>query len=100
MRMRCPTCGGLGKVPKAMPAGTVMGYVGPEGENWPMEFCQTCGHSGWVDMQVVPSEPEKMRIIDGQAYWIVPGAPNVTSTVDEMDWESTEPPVLTVSITC
>lgn len=48
MTIPCPTCRGLGKIPKPTPSGTVMGYAGPDGENWPTEFCRTCGSTGWV----------------------------------------------------
>jgi len=49
MLIRCPTCKGLGRVPKAYPSGTVMMYSGPNGENWPHEPCQSCSGSGWVE---------------------------------------------------
>lgn len=49
MRIPCPTCKRLGTVDKAMPAGTVMGYCGPNGERWPQETCQSCMGSGWVN---------------------------------------------------
>lgn len=82
MRVRCPTCGGYGKVPKAYPAGTVMGYVGPDGENWPHELCQTCGMSGWVDVEIKPADPEKTyRVIVGEAFEVLPGAPSVSTVV-------------------
>lgn len=70
MRLPCPTCGRLGKVNKAFPAGTVMGYCGPNGERWPQETCQTCMGFGWVnapsgfrtDEEVATEETQ--RVID------------------------------------
>lgn len=49
MRVPCPTCGRLGRVPKAFPVGAVIGYCGPNGERVPYETCQSCGGSGWVN---------------------------------------------------
>jgi hypothetical protein len=49
MRVPCPTCGRLGRVPKAFPPGAVIGYCGPNGERVPYETCQSCGGSGWVE---------------------------------------------------
>lgn len=49
MRVPCPTCNRLGRVPKAYPAGTAMSYCGPNGESWPHETCQSCMGSGWVN---------------------------------------------------
>lgn len=54
LKFPCPTCHRLGKVPKAFPSGTVMGYCGPDGESWPHELCQTCNGVGWVDGQYSP----------------------------------------------
>ena len=51
MRVPCPMCKRLGRVPKAYPDGTVMAYCGPNGESWPHETCQTCMGSGWVNDQ-------------------------------------------------
>jgi hypothetical protein len=60
MRIPCPTCHRLGTVDKAYPAGTAMGYVGPNGECWPQETCQTCMGSGWVnDEKPVKTDAEK-----------------------------------------
>lgn len=49
MRVRCPTCRGLGRVPQAFPDGAAIGYCGPNGERVPHEPCQTCGTSGWIE---------------------------------------------------
>lgn len=49
MRVQCPTCGRLGRVPKVFPVGAAIGYCGPNGERVPYETCQTCGGSGWVN---------------------------------------------------
>jgi len=64
-----------------------MCYVGPDGENWPHEMCQTCGMSGWVDMEIRPAEPEKkFRVIAGDAYEVVPGAPFETTITSFPVW--------------
>lgn len=61
MRKRCPTCNGLGRVPKVFPDGVVMGYCGPDGERWPHETCQNCWGSGWVgrsdNSAIDPADP-------------------------------------------
>lgn len=49
MRIPCPTCKRLGKIPKAFPDGTVLAYCGPNGEACPYEVCQTCGGEGWIE---------------------------------------------------
>ncbi len=49
MLIRCPTCKGRGKVNKAYPPGTVMGYCDREGNRWPQEQCQSCAGVGWVE---------------------------------------------------
>lgn len=49
MVVPCPTCKRLGRVPKAFPPGTAMGYCGPNGERVPYESCRTCSGSGWID---------------------------------------------------
>lgn len=50
MRIPCPTCDRLGRVPKRFGAGVAMGYYNPStGDTWPHEICQTCMGSGWVN---------------------------------------------------
>jgi DnaJ-class molecular chaperone len=49
MRVPCPTCDRLGKVPKALPPNTAMSYCGPNGERVPYEMCQTCNGQGWME---------------------------------------------------
>ena len=51
MRIPCTTCNGIGTIPKPLPPGTVMGYLGPNGETWPREFCQTCSGVGWIETE-------------------------------------------------
>lgn len=48
LRIPCPTCARLGRIPRAYPSGTVLMYCGPNGERVPYDICQTCGGSGWV----------------------------------------------------
>lgn len=44
MILRCPTCGGSGKVPWVPPDdGAYSIYP------WPMEMCRTCSGSGWYE---------------------------------------------------
>ena len=49
MRVKCPTCGGVGTIndPKS---GPTMCYSGPNGEICPQVVCQTCGSTGWVEV--------------------------------------------------
>ena len=49
MRIPCPTCGRLGRVPKAFPTGAVISYCGMNGERVPHETCQSCAGTGWVN---------------------------------------------------
>lgn len=54
MRVPCPTCGRLGRVPKAYPDGAVIGYCGMNGERVPHETCQSCAGTGWVNDERAP----------------------------------------------
>ena len=48
MHKTCNACGGVGKIYEPMPAGTIMGYSGPNGEKWPMIHCNNCFGSGFI----------------------------------------------------
>lgn len=54
MRVPCPTCDRKGTVNVRHDG--PMCYVGPNGESWPQEMCQSCCGSGWVD------QPERVRV--------------------------------------
>ena len=49
MLIRCPTCGGKGRVPSARFSGPMMYYNPITGDSWPHETCQSCAGSGWVE---------------------------------------------------
>ena len=66
MTIRCPTCGGLGRVPVAMPDGAVISYCGPNDERVPHEACRTCGGQGWVEKWAT-KEPGHAGIETGKA---------------------------------
>ena len=91
MQKLCPTCGGVGQIPKPMPPGTVMMYCGPNGEGWPMVFCNSCGGTGWVmDYETPPNY---------QGKFIQPSCPFHKFTINGWDVDLT-PPHTTISFTC
>ena len=49
MKIPCPTCDRLGKLPKKYPMGTIISYCGRDGEVVPYETCKTCNGEGWID---------------------------------------------------
>jgi hypothetical protein len=87
MTISCPTCHGVGKVAKAMPSGTVMGYLGPDGESWPMEFCRSCCGSGWVWEMPLPPDGT-IRFLYKQ--------PDNTGACDKCGGTGVHPPMETI----
>ena len=51
MTIRCPTCGGAGKVPWVPPHDGGPWCISP----WPTEACRTCGGLGWVEDGPTPA---------------------------------------------
>jgi hypothetical protein len=61
MKIPCPTCKRLGRVPKAFPQGALIAYCGPNGERVPHETCRTCNGEGWIGKDLTDvSELEKL----------------------------------------
>lgn len=56
MKVPCPTCKRLGRVPRAFPTGTVLAYCGLNGERVPYETCQTCQGEGWIGKDLTDAE--------------------------------------------
>lgn len=44
VKIKCPVCGGLGRVPIKYTG--AMGYTSPNGDGFPHEPCQGCGGTG------------------------------------------------------
>lgn len=67
MRVPCPTCGRLGRLPKVYPDGAVIGYCGFNGEHVPYEKCQSCAGTGWVNDERAPIRSDAAVADDAMA---------------------------------